>query len=358
MAVVIDGLTQVSIPEQKQLEDGSGAFPLTLSPCDGATMTASQLGDWTQKHTMKLRELAMRHGAVLLRGCKVRGAEDFAAMVGATDCEGYDYIGGAAPRTELVPGLVFTSNESPPDQPIPFHHELAQAPTPPSYILFHCETESAEGGATPIIHSAEVAKFFEAAYPEFASRVAAQGVRYIRVMPEVTDPTSAQGRSWRETYNVQTREEAEAAMRKQGTSFEWLANGDCRTTTATLPALRVDQRTGKRVFFNSMIAAFIGWNDSRNVGEKAVVLGDGSPVDPEAMRGVADFMHERRVTFRWHQGDILFIDNSLVMHGRDSFVPPRRVLAALRGLPLASTAARPSKSVAQVTQAPQVYSRL
>jgi len=342
MALLLDGLTQVSIPEQKELDDGSGVFPLALAPCAGTTMTASQLGQWTKRHTAKLRELAMRHGAVLFRGCRVRGAQDFAAMSGSVDCEGYDYIGGAAPRTELVPGLVFTSNESPPDQPIPFHHELAQSPEPPSYILFHCETASAEGGATPIIHSEEVAKFFEAAYPEFAGKVAALGVRYIRVMPEVTDPTSAQGRSWKETYNVSTREEAEKAMRRQGTEYEWLPNGDCRTTTAILPALRVDGRTGKRVFFNSMIAAFTGWNDSRNVGEKAVVLGDGSPVDAQAMRGVAQFMQERRVAFEWHQGDILFIDNTLVMHARDTFTPPRRVLASLRGLPLAEAAVQPA----------------
>ena len=35
------------------------------------------------------------------------------------------YVGGAAPRTNVV-GRVFTANESPPDQKIPFHHEMAQ----------------------------------------------------------------------------------------------------------------------------------------------------------------------------------------------------------------------------------------
>merc|ERR1719291_1617428 len=112
-------------------------------------------------------------------------------------------------------------------------------------------------------------------------------------------------------------------MRLQGTECEWLPNGDCRTITATLPALRIDARTGKRVFFNSMVAAFIGWNDSRNIGEKAIVLGDGSPVDPAAIHAVQRFMMERRVVFKWHRGDILLIDNGLVMHARDTFVPPR-----------------------------------
>jgi len=277
-------LQPTHLPEQKELEDGSGAFPLTLSPAAGSSVSAAQLAEWTRVNEAKLRGLAMRHGAVLLRGCSVNTAQDFGAMSGALPCEGYDYVGGAAPRTELVPGLVFTSNESPPDQPIPFHHELAQAPDPPAYILFYCEVESKEGGATPIIHSAEVANFFERKFPEFARRVEQLGVRYIRVTPEVTDPTSAQGRSWKETYNVSSREEAEAVMKKQGTSWEWLPNGDCRTETTVLPALRVDPRTGKRVFFNSMIAAFTGWNDARNVGENAVVLGDGCGEGDHACR--------------------------------------------------------------------------
>ena len=33
---------------------------------------------------------------------------------------------------------VLTTNESPPESPIPFHHELAQTPNPPSHISFFC----------------------------------------------------------------------------------------------------------------------------------------------------------------------------------------------------------------------------
>mmetsp|Transcript_154523 Transcript_154523/g.474911 ORF Transcript_154523/g.474911 Transcript_154523/m.474911 type:complete len:752 (+) Transcript_154523:159-2414(+) len=330
-----------AVPEQRPLEDGGHAFPLALSPTKrpAGVPPAQALAAWCGRHSEDLRGLALQHGAVLLRGCGILGAEDLAAVTRALGCEGYSYVGGAAPRTELVPGVVFTSNESPPDQPIPFHHELAQAPNPPAYLLFHCERASSAGGATPIIPSAEVASFFERRFPAFARRMEQLGVRYIRVMPETTDTDSALGRSWRETYNVATREEAEAAMRRQGTSFEWLPNGDCRTTTAVLPALRLDKRTGKRVFFNSVIAAFTGWYDARNDGERAIVLGDGSPVDGEALRVVDRFMQERQVAFAWHEGDVLLVDNTLVMHARQSFEPPRRVLAALRGPPLPRSSA-------------------
>mgnify|MGYP000429769123 FL=1 len=75
--------------------------------------------DWVET---KLAE----HGALLLRGFSaIEKASDFNAVVEACNWPELPYVGGAAPRTNVV-GRVFTSNESPPDQKIPFHHEMAQ----------------------------------------------------------------------------------------------------------------------------------------------------------------------------------------------------------------------------------------
>jgi hypothetical protein len=66
------------------------------------------------------------HGALLLRGfAAIQKASDFNAVVEACAWAELPYVGGAAPRTNVC-GRVFTSNESPPDQKIPFHHEMAQ----------------------------------------------------------------------------------------------------------------------------------------------------------------------------------------------------------------------------------------
>ena len=78
-----------------------------------------------------------------------------------------------------------------------------------------------------------------------------------------------------------------------------------------------------------MVAAYLGWVDSRNDPKKAVQLGDGSPVDHDAMMAIADFMQRERVAFRWHKGDVLLVDNRLTMHSRNPFTPPRRVLASV-----------------------------
>ncbi|KAF9613599.1 hypothetical protein IFM89_009269 [Coptis chinensis] len=53
------------------------------------------------------------------------GSSDFNQVVEAFGYEELPYVGGAAPRTNVI-GRVFTANESPPDQIIPFHHEMAQ----------------------------------------------------------------------------------------------------------------------------------------------------------------------------------------------------------------------------------------
>lgn len=161
-------------------------------------------------------------------------------------------------------------------------------------------------------------------------------------MPAEDDNESPIGRSWKSTFQCTTKEEAEAKMTEMGTEWTWLDNGDVRTVTATVPALRTDPRTGRRMFFNSMVAAFTGWIDSRNDPTKAVVLGDGTPVDAEAMGNVARFMMRERVQFKWARGDVIIIDNRVAMHSRNPFERPRRILAALGGPSLDGFSAPPA----------------
>ena len=177
----------------------------------------------------------------------------------------------------VVRDVVYTTNESPPSEPIPFHHEMAQVPNPPNYVAFYCEREPSEGGETPIILSRAVAEYFERTYPEFYEKVLELGVKYVRTMPLENNNTSAIGRSWKSTFGVETKKEAENVMIDLGTTWEWLENGDCRTTTATVPALRSEPRLGGiQTFFNAIVAAYTGWVDSRNDPTKSVLLGDGA----------------------------------------------------------------------------------
>jgi len=50
-------------------------------------------------------------------------------------------------------------------------------------------------------------------------------------------------------------------------------------------------RTNATAFFNSAVAAYLGWNDARNDGKSAIMFGDGEPIDPQAIEGTTLLLH-------------------------------------------------------------------
>lgn len=321
------GLVEGRTPEQRTF-DGR-AFPLLLEPVAGTD--AADLSEWIQwidKQRASLDAQLVQHGAILFRGLPVRSAADFDRFVGAFGLENLPYIGGAAPRTNIV-GRVFTTNESPPEKLIPFHHEMAQVPTFPSRLWFYCDVPAKEGGETPICLSHGIYRRMLDAAPDFVEALRTKGVRYTRVLPDGDDPSSAIGRGWQSTYNTADRAVAEARCREQGGTCEWLPNGCLRMSSGVLSAVRQDPRTGQWTWFNSIVAAYFGWNDQHNKSETAVTFGDGSLLPREAMLQCSAIMQEEAVAFVWKQGDVLMLDNRLVLHARRSFVPPRVILASL-----------------------------
>ena len=117
---------EFQIPHQK-LFNGI-QFPSVLSPNPKSQTPPSSLSLFTKAiKTEKtfLDSVLHKSGALLLRGFPVNTASDFNDVVEAFGFEELPYVGGAAPRTNVV-GRVFTTNDSPPDQKVPFHHEMAQ----------------------------------------------------------------------------------------------------------------------------------------------------------------------------------------------------------------------------------------
>lgn len=321
-------LNIATIPEQKTVN--GLAFPLVITPHnDEVARDPAAFDDWVHQHRDDLKALLIKHGALLFRGFPVSNADAFEHHLDQTSFKNMPYVGGAAPRNQVTQSRIVTANESPASETIPFHHEMAQTPNPPGYIFFYCDIPSPVGGATSILHSGEIYRRFAEISPEVARKIEEQGVRYIRVMPEETDNNSAIGRSWKETFQVQTRDDAERVMRDAWMSWEWLDNGNLRTESRILPAIRYDAEIDQKVFFNALIAVYTGWNDSRNDGEKAVVTGDGKPMDPEVMKATAEAMDELCVNFKWQKNDVLWVSNYTVLHARQPYEGDRRILASI-----------------------------
>lgn len=108
-----------------------------------------------------------------------------------------------------------------------------------------------------------------------------------------------------------------------------MENNVVKTVMGPIPAIKYDERRKRKIWFNSMVAAYTGWKDARNVPEKAVTLGDGKPLPADAIHDCSRIFDEESVAFPWQKGDVLLLDNLAVLHSRRSFTPPRRVLASL-----------------------------
>ena len=57
--------------------------------------------------------------------------------------------------------------------------------------------------------------------------------------------------------------------------------------------------------------------------------GDGSTISEEELDRVRDVLWREAVIFPWQEGDVLFLDNFLVAHGRMSFKGERKILVAM-----------------------------
>ncbi|HWL07378.1 MAG TPA: TauD/TfdA family dioxygenase [Planctomicrobium sp.] len=314
-------------PDQQQVH-GNTVFPFALRS-NANDLSQEDFKDWISTQRDHLLELAAKHGAVLFRDCPLTSVEDFDAFVVALGLENFPYkksLSNAVRmnRTERV----FSANEAPPEVKILFHHEMAQTPVYPEWILFYCELAALEGGATPVCRSDVLYERLKDQCPKFIADCEQKGLKYSNVMPDTDDVLSGMGRSWKGTLGVETREAAEVRLRELNYTWQWLEDGSLRATTPILPAVK-QVSLGRKSFFNQLIAAFLGWSDTRNDISESLRHGDGTQLDRDAVMVAVDLAEELAFDLQWQAGDAILIDNTIVMHARRTFKGPRKVVASL-----------------------------
>jgi len=307
---------------------GGEPFPLVFQ-CRSPNASLESVAAWIESHSSELCEQAGRHGAILFRGFPLATAEDFDRFVEAFGLENFPYEGSLsnAVRVNRTP-RVFTANEAPPTVSIFLHHEMAQTPVFPGKLFFFCEEPAEDGGVTPLCRSDVLWDRLAARCPEFACDCAEKGLRYSHVMPSESDARSGMGRSWQSTLTATSRAEAERRLQNLGYSWQWLDDGALRATTPVLPAVH-QLPSGRKSFFNQLIAASRGWKDSRNDPSKSITFGDGTPLDRDAVATASQLADDLTFDIPWQQGDVALVDNFVTMHGRRTFSGTRKVLASL-----------------------------
>ncbi|KAJ9568455.1 hypothetical protein OSB04_004421 [Centaurea solstitialis] len=316
---------QLQLPQQKKFINGV-QFPTILSPNAHSADKAHliHLTEAIRSHKQWLEDLLRKSGAILFRGFAVESPSDFNDVVEATGFPGMEYTGGGALRTQVF-RRVFTANESPPDQHIAFHHEMAYAADFPSKLMLFCEVEPDEGGETPIVLSHIVYERMKQKHPEFVAKLEERGLTYTRIMARDDDPTSPAGRGWHSTFSTTDKSVAEQRAAKLGMKLEWV-NDDGSDSVKILigpkPAFRVDDERQSKTWFNSMVVAHGGPGERDNtvVQPEPVTFGDGSPLPTHIVYDCINILEEECVAIPWKKGDVLLIDNLSVLHSRRPIV--------------------------------------
>jgi hypothetical protein len=58
-------------------------------------------------------------------------------------------------------------------------------------------------------------------------------------------------------------------------------------------------------------------------------FGDGSEIPMDLLEEIRTAFGKEKVSFEWHRGDILIVDNMLVAHGREPFEGDREIVVVM-----------------------------
>jgi alpha-ketoglutarate-dependent taurine dioxygenase len=310
-----------------QREYNNATFPAVLRP--KGDISKDRFIIWLAENIDLVNNLVLKYGVIIFRGFPLLNAEDFYDFLKPFNWEYKNYIGGGGPRKNIL-GPILTSTESPPEFIIPLHHELAYLNSHPSKLIFFCEVPPYAKGETPVLLSSRIVDRVRTENSEFYQALKTKHVRYIRTIDDRSQCKNEYQKSWQDIYDSDDKSEAESRARYTGTdTIEWLPNGAMRVTTVPMDPTRIEPRTQKEIWFNSVVLLHPAAHDDLKNAPWNVVYGDYTYIKPSDIKMVKNIMLEESIEIPWQQGDVMIVDNMLAMHARNSFTPPRRILAAM-----------------------------
>ncbi|MDT8437495.1 MAG: TauD/TfdA family dioxygenase [Wenzhouxiangellaceae bacterium] len=306
-----------------QQTDLDSVFPQVIAH-DGSCKDAEAVARWIGDHREQLEQQVKASGVLLLRGFPLATAEDFDQASRAFGYPNFTYKDSLSNAVRINhTERVFTANEAPPHVEINMHNEMAQTPIYPERILFFCASAAEQGGATPVCRCDRVYNELCAEDPDLVAALEEKGVRYTTWMPAANDASSGQGRSWRDTLSVEDVAGAEEKLQRLGYDWEWLDDGRLRATTPALPAV-IALDDGRKVFFNQLVAAYLGWEGVRDNPSRALRFGDGSEIPKAGLERIAACVEAANFDLQWQDGDLAIVNNYLAMHGRRPYGGTRK----------------------------------
>jgi alpha-ketoglutarate-dependent taurine dioxygenase len=267
-------------------------------------------------------------GAVLLRGF---------SGVDRTSFE--DAVRCFAPRLmqengEHVPvdgmASVYTPVPYAAEQKLLWHNENSFNAEWPHLIAFCATVPASTGGETLLVDSRAMLDRLDS---PLVDEFRAKGLCYTRTMG------LGVGRDWRQVFRTDDRRAVEDRCRREQCEFSWL-DDDVLQTRSVRPAVVVHPHTGERCWFNQvphwhpwflepeLRAEFLDLFGEHKL-PRDCTFGDGTPIPDAAAAAIAAAYTSLEWPVAWEPGDILFVDNVALAHGRNPYSGPRGLLVAM-----------------------------
>lgn len=298
----------------------------------GECLASRALRGSTLPHVDEVIAQTRRDGAVLCKETGVRTVEELRKFLGPrVDGHVMPYFGGTNSRTALCgSGDVLDTGTEPPHIRLREHAEMAYVDLWPGFIIFGClqPPENAHNqGQTTLLRTAELASRVPA---RFLERLSREGLRHKFRYSDAHAPASvAQVKSWQATLSVTTRAEVENICSDRSWASEWAHDGTL-TISYTRPAF-ARHPSGDSVLFVTDLTAqwYADWPpfDALPDAERPYSFGWGageawSAEDGALWAAAADAC---RYKHAWEAGEVLIVDNMLLMHGRERYSGPRKL---------------------------------
>ncbi|MFF0445667.1 TauD/TfdA family dioxygenase [Streptomyces sp. NPDC004609] len=310
------------IPTETAQDTGSIAVRVTG---DGGPVQ-----DYVTRHRAGLRTLLTEHGAVLLRGFGVPGAEGLDRTVRAfSGTPPLAYAERSSPRS-TIKGQVYTSTDYPAGEEIFLHNENSYQAVWPLKLFFSCIEPPHTRGATPL---ADIRRVYRELDPSVREEFERRGWRVVRNFH------ADFGVPWQETFGTGDRDRVAAYCADKGLTVHWRPDGGLRTT-AVREAVHRHPETGERVWFNHATFFHVtSLAPEVREGLREIFpdedlptntyYGDGGSVPDAVMDHLRAAYRAASTRFDWQRGDVLIVDNMRAAHAREPFTGPRRIAVAM-----------------------------
>ncbi len=306
-----------------------------------ATVEGLDLPRWLRTNRKQVARWLSTCGGALFRNFEVPPKERLLDLIDAVGARPMTYNFRSTPRHSVARD-VYTATDYPANAPIPLHNEMSYTDQWPLRLAFLCQRPADSGGASHLADSRSVYRLIDADVRDYLARF---GVTYVRNFHDGLDLP------WSEVFGTDDRAAVEEYCRAHRIEYAWLEHQRLQTRQ-TRPASMRHPMTGEWVWFNQahlFHSSALGTAAERSLieslGEEAlprnVLLGNGEPIDRDALEHVRDVYRANRQEHDWQAGDVLMLDNVLLAHGRGVYSGDRQLYAVMADASCDSVSTQP-----------------